>query len=186
MLALRTRAYYRNGAIAYLYERFLVMSFSSRSGFLAAGIAATLLLFGIGARAQTVAGFGAFSLIGGATANNDVLKLTEGGASEDLSAFYTSAVNYAGNFTNSFTYTASGNKATDGAAFVLQKSASGAAALGSVGGSLDFNSITSSVAIELNLYNSGDTNYATNGVTGIYSTTDPVNLASGNTIRVDL
>ena len=97
---------------------------------LLAGSLVTAVLLGGAAHAQTITGFGRFSLNGGAAVTNNVLTLTDNVGNEGRSGFNTSTVNYAGSFTSSFTYTASGNKAADGVAFVLQNSTNGALAWG--------------------------------------------------------
>jgi fibronectin-binding autotransporter adhesin len=131
--------------------------------------AGTLKLLGSG-----IAGFGA-ATSGTASQNNgtwqfnntnnftatavtgSTLTLTDNGGSEARSAFYMVPVPV-GAFSASFVYQASGSKAADGVAFMLQNSGSGAAALGSTGGALGYTAlnntagIVNSAGIGVNLY----------------------------------
>jgi hypothetical protein len=107
---------------------------------------------------------------------NDVLTLTDNGSVEARSAFYTTAVPTTGNFTASFTYTASAldfTNAADGVAFVLQNSPAGASALGGVGGALGYGGLPgASLAVALNIYAHSPkgvgVNLFTNGSIGSY------------------
>jgi hypothetical protein len=144
------------------------------------------LLSASAAQAQ-IAGFSTFTLNGGATATSSVLTVTDNGGSEARSAFFNTKQSVTA-FNVNFVYTASGDKAADGAAFVLQNSGSGASALGAAGGSLGYSGITPSAAFELNLYGPNTTGAAfkTNGSTGGYAATGTVNIASGDPIAVVL
>ncbi|MDB6110129.1 MAG: hypothetical protein JWR69_1879, partial [Pedosphaera sp.] len=128
---------------------------------------------------------------GGASFTGDVLSLTDGAAGEARSSFYTFPLNIDA-FIASFTYQDVGGGGADGAAFVLQNSTNGAAALGSGGGALGYGgaaAITPSVALELNIYgpNTVGIAFRTNGVTGApYTDTSPVILSSGDPISVTL
>ena len=115
----------------------------------------------------------------------NVLRLTDGGASEAASSYFGFPV-YVGGFQATFTYQAAGNRAADGTAFVLQNDARGAAALGGAGGPIGYGGVTNSVAVEFNLYTSRGVGYAfaTNGGTGSYTSASPVNIASGDPIDV--
>jgi hypothetical protein len=131
------------------------------------------------------------------TINNNVLTLTDGGTNEASSAFFDTPQNIGG-FIASYTYQATGsNLLANGITFCVQNSPSGASAVGAGSEDLGYYGISNSVAFELNLY-SGAT-----GGTGIqlgvggstpdsanpaapYSSTAPVNIASGDPIDVQL
>lgn len=117
------------------------------------------------------------------TFQNNVLELTDGNGNEASSAFFNVA-QYVGNFTASFVYT--GNGAADGVAFVVQNSPLGAAALGGGGGGLGYSGITNSLALELNLYSDPGMVQATNGNTGGFNPTGPVDITTGDPIQVNL
>jgi hypothetical protein len=118
------------------------------------------------------------------------LELTDNGGSEASSAFYT-IPQYVGDFTASFTYT--GNGGADGTAFILQNYSQGATSLGGGGGALGYGpinnnegAITNSIALEFNLYSPAGVGMGvgTNGSTGIYGLTGPVNIGLGDPINV--
>jgi autotransporter-associated beta strand protein len=148
----------------------------------------------------TVTGFGTdgtgWSLNGGATVATNIATLTDGVNSEARSVFFNTKVPTTSAFTASFTYTASGNRAADGMAFVLQNDTRGASALGAAGGSLGYgddgitlNKITPSLAVGFDIFpnNTIGTNLFINGVvTTPYISSSPVNLASGNPINVTI
>ncbi len=118
----------------------------------------------------------------------DVLTLTDNNNSEARSAWYTIQQSIlAPGFTASFTYQASGNEQADGVTFTVQNS--GTLALGAPGGGLGYSGITPSAAVQINIYfaNGVGTSYNTNGLAvGPYTSTSPVNPASGDPINVTL
>jgi hypothetical protein len=124
--------------------------------------------------------------IGSAAIASDVLTLTDNGSHQARCAFYNTKISFSSGFTAQFTYTASGNKGADGAAFVIQNSA--VTALGATGGGLGYTGIDTSLAVAINIYspNAVGYQYATNGTLGAYSSASPVNFASGNPIQVNL
>jgi fibronectin-binding autotransporter adhesin len=119
----------------------------------------------------------------------DVLQLTDNGGGEARSAFLNTpqsiAIGSTG-FTASFTYTPSGTIGADGVAFILQNDSRGPSALGGGGGQLGYNGITPSAGLEINIYapNTVGTTFKTNGATGGYVATTPVNVNSGDAINV--
>jgi T5SS/PEP-CTERM-associated repeat protein len=145
-------------------------------------------------RAQ-INGFGTngtgWTLNGGPTIVSDVLTLTDDGGAEASSAWF-SIPQTNNSFTASFIYQASGSLQADGVTFVLQNV--GLTALGTVGGGLGYCGIGASVAFEINIYSDASggrgTSFDTNGVTADcsggtpYTSTAPVNLASGDPISV--
>ena len=125
-----------------------------------------------------------------------ILTLTDGQPQEAATAFYNTR-QYVGDFTVSFIYQATAGiqgGLADGVAFVIQNDPLGMNALGGTGGSLGYQGITPSAAIELNLYtgHTVGTGYYTGGNTGQYINnppyiaTLPVNLDSRNPIMVTL
>lgn len=127
---------------------------------------------------------------------NNLFQLTSSGNNEASAAFVTFPM-YIGAFRASWTYQESpGAGAADGACFVLQNSAAGPAALGAAGGNLGYAGITNSAALEFNIFSGGAGGtgiaYGTNGLTGAstggphYSSTTPLNLASGDPINISL
>jgi len=129
-----------------------------------------------------------WKLNGGPTIANNALTLTDGSGSEARSAFFTYPL-YIKSFAASFTYWDVSTAGADGATFVLQNAAAGPSALGGAGGSIGYNGITPSFAIELNIFSGNTVGIAlrTNGVTGKpYSPTTPVNIASGDLINVTI
>jgi len=153
-----------------------------------------------------IIGFGGngagWTLNGSAVASDDVLTLTDNNPAEASSLFYNTQVPVTTAFTTTFTYTAGGIKGGNGAAFVLENDPRGTNAIGGDGSGLGYGTalfssngpgtpITPSLALEFNIYTefpgyTPGTQYATNGTTGGYSPTTPVNLASGDPILVSL
>jgi hypothetical protein len=129
------------------------------------------------------------------------LQLTNGGANEAGTAFYTSLVDV-GNFTSDFTFQLS-DPSADGFTFTIQNSPSAAKALGPAGGGLGYGpdspsgaaGIPQSVAIKFDLYNnSGEGVDSTGLYTGGVSPTTPaidltpsgIDLHSGDTMALHL
>jgi hypothetical protein len=142
-----------------------------------------------------------WTLNGSAVVSDEVLTLTDNNPAEAGSAFYNTQVPVTAAFTTTFTYTAGGSKQADGVAFVLQNDSRGVNAVGGNGGALGYGyaaastihgvPITSSAAVEFNIYSAYTmgTRYATDGATsegGGYTSTLPVDLASGDLILVNL
>jgi predicted alpha-1,2-mannosidase len=136
--------------------------------------------------------FGHINTVGkdtGARAGTAMLTLTNGHANVAASTFAQTR-QYIGAFRAAFTYQAvkPSKGAGDGVALVLQNDPRGIKALGASGSGLGFEGIRRSVAFEINLYagNHQGINLRTFGATGIYNSTRPVQLRSGDPIRVRL
>ncbi len=125
------------------------------------------------------------------------LQLTNGGASEAGSAFYTTPVNIQG-FTTDFAIQIS-DAVADGMTFTIQNSAAGAGALGVNGGNLGYGGgakgIGNSVAIKFDIYsNSGEGSDSTglyqNGASPILPSIDMtssgLSLTSGDAIQAHI
>jgi fibronectin-binding autotransporter adhesin len=118
-----------------------------------------------------------------------ILTLTDGANSEYTTSFYSVPVPVNGPFTVSYQYLAPGatpGHVADGAAFILQNSSAGTAALGSGGGNLGYNGITPSAAVEINIYSGHTigTVYATNGQTAASGGPDYLDTI-GNNVNPD-
>jgi hypothetical protein len=117
------------------------------------------------------------------------LELTDGNFQEARSAFFNTTQGI-GQFTASFTYQATqpgGEGLADGATFILQNQALNA--LGGSGSGLGMGGIAPSAEVELNVFAGHviGTAFEVNGANSqAYMATDPVNLASGDPIRVVL
>lgn len=144
---------------------------------------------------SSITGFGGngagMSLNGSATVASDVLTLTPPAAGQAGSAFFAQKVG-TGNFTASFTYTASngsGNPA-DGFAFMIHNDSRGPAALGPGGGELGYTGITPSAAVAINIYTPNTRGYkvVTNGTApnaGPYTSVAPVALYTATFDPID-
>lgn len=122
---------------------------------------------------------------------SNALQVTDGGNDEAGSAFLVNQ-QYVGGFVATFNYQASGNRAADGAVFIIQESSSIYEALGQSGNDLGFTGISPSGGLELDLYpNSSGIAYGSNGLTAgsggaAYASTAPVNITTGDLIGVTI
>ncbi len=119
---------------------------------------------------------------------SNMLTLTTDLINETASAFYKIG-QYIGAFKASFTYTPSGSLQADGATFCFQNSTVGAAALGGGGGNLGYVGITNSAALAMNIYSPNiiGIGFASGGGSApTFMATDPVNIATGDPIQVQL
>jgi hypothetical protein len=124
------------------------------------------------------------------TITSNVLELTDGDNSEAATAFYVTA-QYVGTFSASFTYTAAGNKAADGAAFILQNSSAGSNALGAGGGGLGYGGMTDSAGVQINIYGGNGLGgvgigFGTNGAIAQTVPTGAVDVNVGDPIEFQL
>ena len=165
-----------------------IKALAAQTGFADSGISTAF--FNMVSPVTTVAGFGAngsgWMLNGGAVVSNDMLTITGGAAGETRSAFLLSR-QPVGAFMTQFSYQSTSGET--GFAFVAQNSPAGASALGGVSNCLALCGITPSAAVEFNLNTAqGGTGsrYASNGVTGSYASTLPLDLDSGNEMLVTL
>jgi hypothetical protein len=150
-----------------------------------------------------VAGFSGFVLNTngagpGPSVASDVLTLTHADTNlEANSAIFGTKQDVSGGFVVQFTYLEvpgdqrPGLEPADGVTFIMENDPRGTGAVGGPGGSLGNGAttpITPSAAVEFNIYisNGVGTSYNTNGSNGPYSSTSPVNLASGDSIGVTL
>jgi predicted alpha-1,2-mannosidase len=118
-----------------------------------------------------------------------ILVLTNGKRNEATSCFFP-IKQRVGAFQAVFTYQAKvpPGGGGDGVALVLQRDPRGVRALGGDGGDLGLggqnNSINGSSALELDVLANGISLLGMNGQTGVYTSVSPINLASGDPIRV--
>ena len=157
-----------------------------------------LCLAGLGlAQPPSISGFGdilSFNVNHGATITGGTLAVTHNQGSEFTSAFYFGKQDIS-SFTAQFTYTVGGDRAADGATFVIQNDPRGISALGDGGSGLGYGvgpneptGITPSVALEFNIFdhNTHGIAVATNGAFGTYISTAPVVIESGDPILVNV
>lgn len=130
-----------------------------------------------------------WNLRNGASINNGVLTLTDGGTSEVRAAWFGSK-QFIGAFSNSWVYQDLSTAGADGTTFTIQNDARGTTAIGGNGSNLGINTITPSFSFCLNIFTSNTRGFcwATNGVRGAppYTATGSVNLASGDPIQITL
>ncbi len=118
-----------------------------------------------------------------------ILILTDGKRNEATSCFFPTRQRV-GAFRAAFTYQAKvpSGGGGDGVALVLQRDPRGVRALGGNGGNLGLggqnNSINGSYALELDVLSNGISLLGMNGQTGPFTPVSPVNLSSGDLIRV--
>ncbi len=123
-----------------------------------------------------------------ATLSSNVLTLTDGSLSEGRSAWY-GWPQVITNFSASFVYRDVNGGGADGFTFVLQNSPAGTAASGAGGGGLGYTGIANSVALEFNIYSNNTVGIALQSggtVAPPFTPTDPVNIASGDPIQVNI
>lgn len=98
------------------------------------------------------------SLVGSATQNGNVLRLTPADYYQAGAAWYNTQVPVAGGFQTTFQFQFSdfGSLIADGITFTIQPGS--AAALGSWGGDLGYGGIGNSLAVEFDTYNNGEFN----------------------------
>jgi hypothetical protein len=129
----------------------------------------------------------------GARIINNVLQLTDGGAGEGHSAWFTTPVNVQ-KFTTDFNFLQASASA-DGFTFVIQAAPKTIYALGGNGAALGYGGITNSVAVKFDLYsNAGEgsdsTGFYTNGATPTVPSVDMsssgINLHSGDTMHAHI
>src|SRR5205807_869477 len=128
---------------------------------------------------------------GGATVSGAALVVTDGGAVESRSAWYSTPVNVQ-TFTTDFTFQLTAATA-DGFTFAIQNV--GLTALGGAGSALGYGGIGSSVAVKFDIFNgsgegSNSTGFYTNGamptLPALDLTASGVNLHSGDTMSAHL
>ena len=123
--------------------------------------------------------------------SGDLLTLTQLGIGNTANAlWYNTPVPVFQPFQVTYTYTVpavpSGTSGADGVAFVLQNNSAGTQALGGTGGGVGYSGINQSVAFILDIYGQSGWAIGQNGVVGPYTSTTPINLASGDAINVTL
>jgi uncharacterized repeat protein (TIGR03806 family) len=119
---------------------------------------------------------------------SNVFHGTDGGGAEAVAAWYGTPV-YVNGFTASFIYQDVGGAIganADGATFTLQEM--GTNYIGADGGALGVSGLTPSANWEFNLYQPNGIGiiYTSNGGSGGYLPTDPVNVSSGDPISVTI
>lgn len=150
------------------------------NGTLVLGGGAAILGFGTGLNWRVNS-----TSVGTAPFAADRLTLTDNGGSQSRNVYYTQRQSVSGGFVQSITYQAGGNRTADGWGFLVHNDGRGTNAAGSSGGNLALNTITQSVALAFNIYNTDGVRLLTNGVTiGNYLATAPVALDSGNPVSV--
>ena len=151
-----------------------------------------LLTSGVSANINGFSGFAPVNTTAkgvGFNRNRSVLTLTDGKSNEATSVFYPTLQRVTA-FRARFTYQARhhGHTGGDGVALVLQKDPRGTKALGANGADLGYGGqtahINGSSAIALDIYAGGISVLGLNGQTGAYIPTTPVELSSGDPIRV--
>jgi hypothetical protein len=128
-----------------------------------------------------------FTLNGGPTISGGTATLTDSNNFEARSLYYDTPQSISAGFQASFTYQATnggGLGLADGTTFVLQNQ--GLNALGGSGSGLGYSGITPSAAVAFDLFVGSGTSFNTNGNTGGYTSTSPVNINSGDPIAVSL
>ena len=156
-----------------------VVTLNGNGSVLTLGVAGTVTPF-----AQD---FGTTTVNGSATLPSGTqLRLTSNSGSQAGSGFHNTPLAVDQVFNVDFTYTASGDRSADGAAFIIQNAAGGVNALGGSGGSVGYGGITPSAAVILNIFGTEGTAFKTNGATGGYTPSGAVDLSSGNPIHITL
>jgi hypothetical protein len=120
--------------------------------------------------------------------SSNSVTLTSGLFNTGRSVFYNAPL-YLSNFIASFIYRDVGGGGADGITFCLQNDPRGPSALGNGGGGIGYGGINPSVALVINIYSPNVPGIALrqNGsITTPYSSTAPVNPASGNPILVTI
>ena len=126
-----------------------------------------------------------FTLNGGPTISGGTATLTDNNVFEARSLYYDTPQSITGGFQASFIYQATGGNdfaLADGTTFVLQNQ--GLTALGGSGSGLGYSGIAPSASVQFDLFFNSGTGFNTNGNTGNYTSTSPVNLNSMDPIGV--
>jgi len=119
-----------------------------------------------------------------ATMVGGVLELTSGSGNARVGWYR--FPQYIRAFKASFIYQDIGGGGADGIAFVAQNDPRGTTAVGGGGGALAYSGITNSVALQFNIYGTSGYAFNTNGATGNYLSSSPVDVAGGDPINVEL